>query len=101
VESLFNWLRERGVVPTVAALRARADGVREVELARTFTRALELSPEQRTAVEAMSAALVKRLLHDPIARLKGADGERYVGAVRELFALDAEPATNGIEQRRE
>ena len=46
----------------------------------------------------MSNALVKKLLHDPIARLKGADGERYVGTLRELFALDNEPAANATEE---
>ena len=36
----------------------------------------------------MANALVKKLLHDPIARLKSEDGERYVGVTRELFGLD-------------
>jgi hypothetical protein len=40
----------------------------------------------------MATALVKKLLHDPIARLKGDDGERYVAAARDLFSLDGEGA---------
>jgi hypothetical protein len=40
----------------------------------------------------MSGALVKKLLHDPIDRLKGDDGERYVASVRELFSLDGDDA---------
>jgi len=90
------WLRERGVVPTVAALRERADTVREAELARTLRRLPDLSAKERAAVEAMANALIKKLLHDPIGRLKGPDGERYVGALRELFALDgATPPNDG------
>lgn len=92
------WLRERGVVPTVAALRERADALREAELARTLKRAPELDAKQRAALEAMSTALVKKLLHDPITRLKGTDGERYVGTLRELFSLDDEPSLpNGAD----
>jgi glutamyl-tRNA reductase len=92
----FNtWLRSRGVVPTVAALRERADGLREAELARTLKRAPDLSAKERAAVDAMSTALVKKLLHDPIARLKSEDGERYVAALRELFALDETLSPNG------
>ncbi|MCH8950036.1 MAG: hypothetical protein IIB87_06630 [Chloroflexi bacterium] len=34
--------------------------------------------------------VVKKLLHEPIVRLKSDDGERYVVAVRELFNLDDE-----------
>ncbi len=93
----FNkWMRARGVVPTVAALRSRADAVREAELERTNKRLGDLTPKQRAGVEAMANALVNKLLHDPIQRLKGEDGERYVGALRELFSLDAdaeEPAS--------
>jgi hypothetical protein len=43
----------------------------------------------------MANALVKKLLHDPIGRLKGPDGERYVGSLRELFALDGAAPPNG------
>jgi hypothetical protein len=34
--------------------------------------------------------VVKKLLHEPIVRLKSDDGERYVVPVRELFKLDVE-----------
>jgi glutamyl-tRNA reductase len=87
-----KWLRARGVVPTVAALRERAEAVRRGELERTLRRLQEATPEQRASVEAMARALVKKLLHDPIGRLKGEDGERYVAAARELFGLDSDAA---------
>ena len=83
-----QWLRARGVVPTVAELRARGDSLCEAEVARTLKRLPDLNPQQRERVAAMANALVKKLLHDPIARLKGEDGERYVGVTRELFGLD-------------
>jgi glutamyl-tRNA reductase len=88
-----EWLRTRGVVPTVAALRARADELRRQELERTLRRLPTLSATERERVEAMANALVKKLLHDPIARLKGDDGERYAAVVRELFDLDQEDET--------
>ena len=90
-----EWLRARGVVPTVAALRARADAVRQGEVARTFKRLRDLTPQQRDRMEAMANALVKKLLHDPIACLKGDDGERYVAAARELFGLDDDASVEG------
>jgi glutamyl-tRNA reductase len=88
VRRFSEWLRARGVVPTVSDLRRYADAMREEELERTLRRLNGLSAKERAAVEAMAGALVKKLLHDPIARLKGQDGERYVGALRELFDLD-------------
>jgi glutamyl-tRNA reductase len=92
------WLRERGVVPTVAALRERADSVRDDEIERTLRKLPDLSAKERVAVEAMANALVKKLLHDPIDRLKGPDGERYVGPLRELFALDGAISSNGANE---
>jgi glutamyl-tRNA reductase len=98
LERFSEWMRARGVIPTVAALRARADTVREAEVERTFKRLGDLTPQQRQRVEAMASALVKRLLHDPIGRLKGDDGERYVAAVRELFSLDSDAPVEERDQ---
>jgi glutamyl-tRNA reductase len=94
------WLRERGVVPTVAALRERADVLRDEEIERTLRKLPDLTQKERAAVEAMATALVKKLLHDPIGRLKGPDGERYVGSLRELFALDEAISPNGANEAR-
>ena len=101
VDRFRDWLRARGVVPTVAALRERADAVLQAEMDRTMRQLRDLTPEQRAGVEAMANALVKKLLHDPIGRLKGEDGERYVAAVRDLFSLDGETkeAQAGVHSR--
>ena len=98
LDHFTDWVRARGVVPTVAELRARADSLRESEVARTLRRLNGLSPEQRKRVEAMANALTKKLLHDPIARLKSDDGERYVGAVRDLFGLDGSEPTDEVPE---
>lgn len=82
------WMRDRGVVPTVAELRERAETARQAELERTLKKLGDLTPKQRRSIESMSTALVKKLLHEPIDRLRSDDGERYVVPVRELFSLD-------------
>ena len=88
VDRFRTWVRDRGVVPTVAELRERAETARREELERTFQRHGDLTPKQQRSIEAMASALVKKILHDPIDRLKSDDGERYVVPVRELFSLD-------------
>ena len=88
LERFRTWVRDRGVVPTVAELRKRAEAARQSELERTFQKLGDLTPKQRCSIEAMSSALVKKLLHEPIDRLKSDDGERYVVPIRELFGLD-------------
>ena len=88
LERFRTWVRDRGVVPTVAQLRERAEAARQSELERTFQKLGDLTPKQQRSIEAMSSALVKKLLHEPIDRLKSDDGERYVVPIRELFGLD-------------
>jgi glutamyl-tRNA reductase len=88
VTKFGDWLRSLEVVPTVASLRSRAEAMRAAELERTLAKT-NMSAADRKRVEAMTAALVKKLLHDPIARLKTpGEGDRYVETARALFALD-------------
>jgi glutamyl-tRNA reductase len=92
-ERFRAWQASRGVVPAIAALRARAEEIRLRELGRAGRRLADLSPEERRAVEAVTVQIVNKLLHDPTVRLKeaaaGADGATYADAVRHLFGLDA------------
>jgi len=89
VSRFVEWYRSLDVIPTIAALREHAERVRRVELDKTLGRLPELSPEERARVEAMTSAIVKKILHQPIARLKseGGNDEQYVTALRDLFAL--------------
>jgi glutamyl-tRNA reductase len=93
-ERFRAWQASRGVVPAIASLRARAEEIRERELARAGRRLADLSPEERRAVEAVTVQIVNKLLHDPTVRLKeaaaGADGAAYADAVRHLFGLDSD-----------
>jgi len=92
VDEYSEWLRSLEVVPTVAAIRARAEAIRAAELDRTLAKT-KMSDADRKRVEAMTAALVKKLLHTPIERLKSnGGGERYVEPARALFGLDETPA---------
>ncbi len=88
-----RWLRSLEVVPVVAALRKRADTIRERELARAEPRLRTLSDSDRRNVEALTAKIVNELLHEPTVRVKEAaavGAEAYADALRELFALDEE-----------
>jgi glutamyl-tRNA reductase len=93
--------REARLTPTIRALRARAEQVRQQELAKASTRLAGLDERQRAAVEAVTSGLVNKLLHDPMVRGKALaarpDGDLYVAALRELYALDPHP---GDDDRR-
>jgi glutamyl-tRNA reductase len=91
VERFSRWLGALDVVPTVSALRARADEIVAQVLRENDERWESLSSNDRRRVELMARAIVSRLLHEPTLRLKETEGDRayvYVDALRELFGLD-------------
>jgi glutamyl-tRNA reductase len=91
-----RWMATQDAVPTVAALRRRADEVVASVLAENESRWESLSDADRARIEVMARAIASRLLHEPTLRLKRAAGEEdeytYVHALRELFGLDRDTA---------
>jgi glutamyl-tRNA reductase len=88
VESFFDWWRSLDVVPVVAALRERAESIRLAELERTLKRIPGLDDESRKRLEAMTGAIVKKMLDRPISRLKdGTDTGLYMEALQDLFDI--------------
>ncbi|HKH23047.1 MAG TPA: glutamyl-tRNA reductase [Solirubrobacterales bacterium] len=95
-----RWIGSQEVMPTVTALRERAEGIVTQVLAENATRWESLSATDRERVEQMARAIANRLLHEPTVRLKGLadrdDAYLQVSALRELFGLDAgTPAESG------
>jgi glutamyl-tRNA reductase len=88
-----RWLASQEVMPTVTALRERADEIVSRVLAENETRWESLSAADRERVEMLARAIASRLLHEPTVRIKGAadrdDVYLQVSALRELFGLDA------------
>jgi glutamyl-tRNA reductase len=91
VESFWRWLGHLEVVPTIVALRAKMEAIRHAELQKTLGALKELGPREREALEAMTAAIVNKILHTPITRLKQRDRRSeafYVDAARRLFDIE-------------
>ncbi len=90
VDQFMEWLSSLEVIPTVAALRERADSLRARELARVMKRLPSLDEEEQRRLTAFSKALVKKLMHQPIASLKEKRNPTYTQVTRELFDLGKE-----------
>ncbi|MDJ0788722.1 MAG: glutamyl-tRNA reductase [Myxococcota bacterium] len=96
-----GWLAALSAVPTIRNLRARAERIRQAELERHLTR-LDLDAAQGEQVEALTRAIVNKLLHAPLSRLR-AEVEREQGlaileVARSLFALDDPEAPGADDQ---
>jgi glutamyl-tRNA reductase len=88
VTKFLEWWAAQEVVPTIRALRERAESIRQIEIERTLAKLPELSPHQQDAINALSAAIVNKLLHQPITSMKNPEsGGQLARVVQELFQL--------------
>ena len=91
VAQFAEWVAARAMVPTIRRLRAAAETLREIELARARKR-LANGDDPLDVVEALSRGLVAKLLHRPMRALNeasAAERDALAGAVATLF-LDAD-----------
>ena len=95
VAEFLVWLRARGTIPTVVALRRRFESVRQAELERFEPKLNGLSPEARARVDEVTRLVVHKLLLTPTERLKTVSDEataaRYAEVVTQLFSLADDP----------
>jgi glutamyl-tRNA reductase len=95
-----GWMSALRAVPTIRHLRTRVEGIAAAELERGLAK-LELADEQQAGVEALTRAIVNKILHAPVSRLKleveREEGMAYLEAVRVLFDLDAAPGDDAAE----
>jgi glutamyl-tRNA reductase len=79
------------VIPTIVSLRERLEAIRVGEVKRTLSRLPDATPETRAAVEAMSSAIVNKILHAPITKLRessrAGSPRSWLELVHELFGL--------------
>ena len=82
------------VTPTVVALRTMAGEILDTELARLDARTRGLGETERAEVAQAMRRVVEKLLHQPTVRVRQLATDTaemdYAGALRELFALDAD-----------
>ncbi len=88
VDRFMGWVRGRQAVPVIAALQDKVEKIRVRELGKSRKRLSDLSEEELQRVDALTSAIARKILHDPIVALKRV-GERdgYIDAARELFDL--------------
>jgi glutamyl-tRNA reductase len=82
-------------MPTLTALRTRADDVVSGLLAENEGRWESLSDADRERVEKLARTAVSRLLHEPTVRVRQLDAEHRharLSLLRELFGLDEQLA---------
>ena len=80
-----GWLRSRGAIPTVVALRQRFDAIRRSELQRLEFKLASLPPEARARVDEVTHLIVEKLLLAPTEQLKALTDAETIGAYTEIM----------------
>jgi glutamyl-tRNA reductase len=79
------------VIPTIVSLRARLEDIRLGEVKKALARLPDAGPETRAAIEALSTAMVNKILHAPITKLRESSragaSRSWLELVHELFGL--------------
>jgi glutamyl-tRNA reductase len=72
IDTAGSQVSESEISATLVSLRARFEAVRSGEIQRIRGRLGNLSPDQETAIDSLSHALIERVLQAPVAVLEKA-----------------------------
>lgn len=90
IADFLAWQAARAAVPTIQALRERAERILEDELKRR-------SPDRAQELREFGRRLLNKILHEPLVHLRGgaaSEGEAYLSVARDLFGLEG--GKNGV-----
>ncbi len=91
VERFTERLKDLEIVPTIVSLREKLEAIRRAEVERALTRLPQADAETRRVVEALSQAIINKVLHAPTVKLRDSSreghGRRWTELISELFGL--------------
>jgi glutamyl-tRNA reductase len=91
VERFAARRRDLEVVPTIVSLKDKLEMLRRGELEKALGRLPHADDETRRVMEALSQAIVNKVLHAPVVKLRDSSraghGHRWIELISELFGL--------------
>ncbi|HUB76000.1 MAG TPA: glutamyl-tRNA reductase, partial [Solirubrobacteraceae bacterium] len=104
IQAFATWLGTLEVLPTLAALRERAQAIAAEVVHDNDGKWESASPRDLERVEALAGAIVNRLLHHPTRRMKELRDDRVharMALVRDLFDLTVDEGAPPVAQLEE
>jgi glutamyl-tRNA reductase len=100
-----NWYHSLEVTPTIVALRKKFEEIRKKELEKTLSLHPNLSDREKKSLEALTSAIINKILHPPTTFLKQTNEEAiadlYLDTLRTLFQLPEIPSEVFDEEKKE
>ncbi len=90
LEIFLKWQSTLDSVPTIIAIREKAEEIKKEELDKLFHKITGMGEKEREAIEYMAAALINKMIHPPTAALKedSEDKDVLVATIRKLYGID-------------
>lgn len=88
VSGFLRWLDSLDHVPTIVALKERFEDIRQKELVKSLGTTLKgLSERERQALEDMTSAMMNKILHSPLVRIRSQPEKEtlYLETLKKLF----------------
>lgn len=94
ISEFSNYLKSLQMIPTISDIRQQAESIRKEMLEKTLRRLPGLTNTESARIEAMTQALVKKILHAPTNRLRAEascpHAPEYAAVARTLFGLQSQ-----------
>jgi glutamyl-tRNA reductase len=97
IETFKRWLSSLDSVPTVIALREKAEAIRKEELEKLMNRLSDIGEKDKKAIEGMASSIVNKLIHPPTVALKedSEDKDVLIATIKRLYGLNGEDNDKG------
>ena len=94
IKDFAEYMKSLEMIPIIADIRQQAETIRQEMLEKTRRRLPDLTEAERDYIDAMTQALVKKILHAPTHSLRAAaacpHAPEYATVARNLFGLQSE-----------
>lgn len=92
IEIFRRWLSSLESVPTVIALRKKAESIKKEELENLMNRLPDIGEKERHVIENMANSIINKLIHAPTIALKEdpEDKDVLIATIKRLYGLDRE-----------
>jgi glutamyl-tRNA reductase len=90
VEGFIKWMSSLDSVPTIVALRQKAEGIKNEELEKFKVKFPDMSEDRLKAVEYLASAIVNKLIHPPTSALKedAENRDELIAMIKKLYCIN-------------
>lgn len=92
VEKFIRWMSSLDSIPTIVALRQKAEEIKEEEVDKFRSKFPEMEEDKVKAVQYMATAIINKLIHPPTVALKeeAEDRDELIAMIKKLYGINGD-----------